>query len=95
MEIKYLDLCYMINGNVHHVRKEAVKPDFSPVDDLSALEMYEIMRLPVIHLPDNHGHYTRNKTVIQLEILVCSCFQGSEFIYLFQKQKWRSFYVKF
>ena len=95
MKIKYLDLCYMINGNVHKNRKEVVRPEFIPVDDFSALEIYEIMRLPIIHLPDNPQCPIRNKTVIRLEILVCSCLQGSVFIYLFKGQKWSTYYVKF
>jgi len=84
----------MINRNVHQDKKEILQPNFFPVDDFSSLEVYEIMRLPVIHLPENPCHSKRKKTVIRLEILVCSCSQGSIFIYLFQKQKWLSFYVK-
>jgi len=95
MKIKYLDFCYLINGNVHQDRKEVVQPDFIPVDDFSALEMYQIMRLPVIRLPDDHQHSKRNKSVITLEILVCSCLQGSIFVYLFKGQKWNTYYVKF
>ena len=95
MKIKYLDLCYMINRNIHIDRKEVVQPDFIPADDFSAPEMYQIMRLPVIHLPDNHGRSTRKKAVISLEILVCSCLQGSIFVYLFKGQKWNTYYVKF
>ena len=95
MKIKYLDLCYMINGNVHQNRKEVVRPEFIPVDDFSALEIYQIMRLPVIRLPDNPQCSIRNKTLIRLEILVCSCFQGSIFIHLFKGQKWSSYYLKF
>ena len=94
MDIKYLDLCYVINENVHQDRKEVVQPEFFPVDDFYDLEMYQIMRLPVIRLPDNE-QINRPKTVISLEILVCSCFQGSIFIYLFQGKDWRSYYVKF
>jgi len=95
MEIKYLDLCYLINEKMHQNRKEVVQPDFFPMDDLSMLELYEIIRLPVIRLPVNHHHSIRKKTVIRLEILVCSCFNGSIFIYLFKGQKWSSYYVKF
>ena len=95
MDIKYFDLCYVINGNVHQDRKEAVHSDFIPDVDFSALEMYEIMRLPVIHLPDTHECSKRQKAVLSLEILVCSCFQGSIFIYLFQGKDCRSYYVKF
>jgi len=85
----------MINGNVHQDRKEVVQPDFIPVDDFSALEMYEIMRLPIVHLPDIHLYSKRKKPVIRLEILVCSCLRGSVFIYHFKGQKWSSYYVKF
>ena len=95
MKIKYLDLCYLINGNVHQDRKEILQPVFFSADDFYMDEMYAIMRLPVIQLPNNQGRYTRNKTVIQLEILVCSCFHGSVFIYLFKGEKWCSWYVKF
>jgi len=95
MEIKYLDLCYRINGDVHQDRKEVVRPDFILVDDFSAIEMYQIMRLPVIHLPDNLQHSKRNKSVIRLEILVCSCLRGSIFVYLFKGQKCNTYYVKF
>ena len=95
MDIKYFDLCYVINENVHQDRKEVVQPEFFPVDDFYDLEMYQIMRLPVIRLPDIHEQTNRPKTVISLEILVCSCFQGSIFIYLFQGKDWRSYYVKF
>jgi len=95
MKIKYLDLCYRISGNVHQDRKEVIQPDFIPVDDFSSPEMYKIMRLPVIRLPDNHGRSTRKKAVISLEILVCSCFRNSIFVYLFKGQKWNTYYVKF
>ena len=95
MEIKYLDLCYLINRNVHIDRKEVVQPDFIPSDDFSAIEMYQIMRLPVIRLSDNHERTTRKKAVISLEILVCSSFRDSIFVYLFKGQKWNTYYVKF
>ena len=95
MTIKYLDICYMINGNVHQDKKVVIQPDFIPADDFSAPEMYQIMRLPVIRLPDNHGRSTRKKAVISLEILVSSCLQRSIFVYLFKGQKWNTYYVKF
>ena len=95
MDIKYLDLCYVINENVHQDRKEVLQPDFIPDIDFSSLEMYQIMRLPIIYLPDNHECSKRQKSVLSLEILVCSCFKGSKFIYLFQGKDWRFYYVKF
>ena len=95
MDIKYLDLCYVINENVHQDRKEVVQPEFFPVDDFYDLEMYQIMRLPVIRLPDIHECSKRQKAVLSLEILVCSCFRKSVFIYLFQGKDWRFYYVKF
>ena len=94
MQIKYLDLCYVINGNLHQDRKEVVHSDFIPDIDFSSLEMYQIMRLPVIRLQDIHVCSKSQKTVLSLEILVCSCFQESIFIYLFQGKNWRSYYVK-
>jgi len=95
MEIKYLDLCYMISGDKHQDRKEVVHADFIPDDNFSAPEMYQIMRLPVIRLPDNHGRSLRKKAVLSLKILVCSCLRESVFVYLFQGKDWSSYYVKF
>jgi len=95
VKIRHLDLYYLINGNVHQDRKEILQPVFFSADDFYMDEMYAIMRLPVVQLPDSHQHSLRNKMVLRLEILVCSCFHGSVFIYLFKGEKWCSWYVKF
>ena len=95
MDIQYLDLCYRISRDTHQDRKEVVHPDFIPDDGYCDPEVYQIMRLPVIRLPNNHERSKRPKTVLSLEIFVCSCFQGSIFVYLFQGKDWKSYYVKF
>jgi len=97
MIIKYFDLCYLINGDVYQDRKEILmyecqkhlSKEIPAIDDLRDLEMYEIMRLPVIRLPPK----TMMQLFMRLEILCYRYFQGCLFIYLFSGGKW-NYYVK-
>jgi len=98
MNIKYFDIFYRINGDVHQDWKEILMYDSQKhlskeipvVDDLRDLEMFEIMRMPVIRLPPKR----LIQLYMRLEILCCSYFQGCLFIYLFSGGKW-NYYMKF
>ena len=102
MKIAFLDLFYRINGDVHQDRKEILTVDCQKylsqelpmIDDLCDLEMFEIMRLPVISPTFQKVHPLRKDADIRLKILCCSYFQGCLFIYLFSGEKWNS-YLKF
>jgi hypothetical protein len=96
MVIKYFDLCYRISGDFQHDMKEIMTIGYyNPlIDDLSYVEMYEIMRQPVITLAELNPA-TRKKPELRLEILVCSCFRGRWFLYLFSDKNWKSYYVNF
>jgi hypothetical protein len=63
------------------------------VDDLRDLEMYEIMRQPVIAFPEQKMPPIRNRADLRLEILCCSHFENCMFIYLFSGREWKSYYV--
>jgi hypothetical protein len=94
MEIRYFDLYYRINGDFHHDMKEILTTVcHNPlIDDLSYVEMYEIMRQPVITL---NNPVISEKVDLRLEILVCSCFRGRWFLYLFSGRNWKYYYVNF
>ena len=94
MEIRYLDFLYAINGYLHRDRKEILSSDFQSkisgelpaIDDVNKLEMYEIMRQPVI-LPVKK--MTPKRTVMRLKILCCFCFEECLFLYLFTGEEWK------
>jgi len=98
MNIKYFDIFYRINGDLHQDKIEILLYDCQKhlskeipvVDDLRDLEMYEIMRLPVIRLPPKNV----KRLYLCLEILCYSYSPGILFIYLFSGGKW-NYYLKF
>jgi hypothetical protein len=95
MEIAYLDLFYRISGDLHLDMKVccpmAVFSNVFPfIDDLSDIEIYEIMRQPVIHLLPEKGKQLN----MRLELLCCSYSSGILFIYLFSGGKC-NYYMKF
>jgi hypothetical protein len=97
MKIAYLDLFYRINRDVHQVLKVSHKkeiPAIDVIDDLSAFEIYEIMRQPVISLTFQNERPVRKKADLRLKILCCSCSPNCLFIYLFSGEKWHH-YLKF
>jgi hypothetical protein len=63
-------------------------------DDLSAPEMYEILRMPVIRLPPQNLHHAEKRAVIRFEILARTYLPGILFIYLFSGGKW-NYYLNF
>ena len=98
MVIKYFDLCYRISGDVHQDNMEILMyecqkhlaKEIPAIDDLRDLEMFEIMRQPVIRLPPKKV----KKLFMRLEILCYSYSPGILFIYLFSGGKWK-YYLKF
>ena len=102
MVIKFFDLFYRIIGDEHQDKMEILMYDCQKhlakeipmIDDLRDLEMYEIMRLPVISLTFKKECPASNKAYMRLEILCYSYSQGCLFIYLFSGNKW-NYYVKF
>jgi hypothetical protein len=102
MEIKYFDFCYRIIGDYHKDMKKILKINYQKVylnelpfvDGLCDFEIYQIMRQPVITLAELESAKIK-KADFWLEILVCSCFQGRWFLYLFSGGKWKSYYVNF
>jgi len=98
MNIKYLDICYHVVGDLHQDRKEILmyhidyqihlSKEIPPIDDLRDLEMYEVMRMPVITLPEPK---VRQKTITQLKMLCCSHLKNCMIIYLFSGDKWNTY----
>jgi hypothetical protein len=99
MVIKYFDICFWINDDFQRDMKAILTIDYQKVfsqelpfvDDLCELEMLAIMRQPVIQISIKQKKITR----FQLEILICSCFRGRWFLYLFSGKGWKSYYVNF
>jgi hypothetical protein len=99
MKIEYFDLYCWICGDIQRDMKEILTidyqkvflNDFPLVDDLCDWEMLKIMKMPVIQISITKRMITR----FQLEILVCSCFQGRLFLYLFSGKNWKTYYVNF
>jgi hypothetical protein len=99
MEIKYFDFCFWINGDIQRDMKQILTIDYQKVflnelpfvDDLCDWEILQIMRQPVIQISIIQKKIAR----FQLEILVCSCFQGRWFLYLFSRGNWKTYYVNF
>ena len=102
MKIAFLDLFCRINGDVHQDKMEILMFDkqkhlakeLPMIDDLRDLEMFEIMRTPVIHLTSGKERKVTKQADLRLKILCCSYFQGCLFIYLFSGDKW-NYYLKF
>ena len=100
MTIKFLDICYLINGDVQQDRIEILLYDkqkhlakeIPAIDDLRDLEMYEIMRMPVINL--NFKKECTAKAYMRLKIICYSYVPGCLFIYLFSGENWK-YYVNF
>jgi len=100
MKILYFDFLYEIIGDMHRDRKEIltsafqskISGEFPAIDDLSKLEMYEIMRQPVI-CPVKMT--TLKKPVMQLRILCCSYSMERLFLYLFSGDEWQFYYANF
>jgi hypothetical protein len=64
------------------------------LDDLSAPEIFEIMRLPVIRLPPQNLHHAGKRAVMRFEIVARTCLPGILFICLFSGEN-RNYYLKF
>jgi hypothetical protein len=64
------------------------------IDDLRDLEMFEILKMPVVRLAFQNEHPVRKNVCMRLKIVCCSYFQGCSFIYLFSGENW-IFYMKF
>jgi hypothetical protein len=102
MNIKFLDICFRINGDVHQDRIEILLYDCQKqlakeipmIDDLRDLEMYEIMRMPVISLTFNNEQLVTDNIDMRLKILCFSYVPGCSPIYLFSGENW-TYYVKF
>jgi hypothetical protein len=100
MKIAYFDIFYLINDELHQDRKEILMYDHQkhlskeipPIDDLRDLEMYEIMRLPIIRLPFKKEDKAKNMIEMRLEVLCCSYSSDCSFIYLFSGDKWNYFF---
>jgi hypothetical protein len=94
MKIAYLDLFYRINGDLHQDMKVCCQTVFSNefplIDDLSDLEIYEIMRQPVIQLLPLEK---AKRLDMRLEMLCYSYLSGILFIYLFSNGKWNYYTV--
>jgi len=99
IEIRYLDFIYMMNGNLCRDIKEILMSryrsgyatELPPIDDLELIEIYEIMRMPVIQLvgenPAKH-----EQPLMRLIIFSCSCLRGCSFLNLFTGGNWK-FYI--
>ena len=96
MKIEYLDLFYRINGDLHQILTVSLQTEIPVmVDDLRDLEMYEIMRMPVIRQPLKNERSVRKQANLRLKILCCSYLPGGFlFIYLFSGDKW-NYYLKY
>jgi hypothetical protein len=95
MKIQYLDIFYRINGDLHQELKvNLLQAIPAMIDDLSALEMYEIMRQPIISLTSQNEHTARKQADLRLEILCCSYSPNGFFVYLFSGEKW-NYFLKF
>ena len=100
MKIKYLDICYRIIGDLQQDRKEILMYDYQKhiskeipaVDDLRDLEMYEILRMPVISLPIKKESTVKEGVTMRLEILCYSNLPDCTFIYLFSGDKWNYYF---
>ena len=93
-KIKCFDLCYRISGDTY-LTLDIPKTELPAIDDLSALEIYQIMRMPVIPLPFKKEHPVRTQADLRLEILCCSCTPDCMFIYLFSGKDWQIYYANF
>jgi len=100
MKILYFDFLYAIIGGVHRDRKEVltsacqskISGEFPAIDDFSKLEMYEIMRQPVIRPVKTT---IPKQPVMRIKILCCSRFQECMFLYLFTGDDWHFYYANF
>jgi hypothetical protein len=96
MKMAYLDLFYRINGDLHHNIKEILPlkrlvKEIHLIDDLSAFEMYEIARMPVIQLA-NESPQKPKQPLMRLTVFCCSCIGGCIFLNLFTGDNWQ-FYI--
>ena len=97
MEIRYFDFLYTIHGSLHRDRKEILTSvyhsgELPDIDDICKLEMYQIMRQPVIRPVKK---MTPKRAVMRLKVLCCSCFQECLFLYLFTGEEWKFYYANF
>jgi hypothetical protein len=91
MEIAYLDIFYKINRDVHQILMVSLQkeiPAIDVIDDLSAFEVYEIMRMPVIQLV-NGSPQKPKQPLIRLKVFCCSCVRGCIFLNLFTGENWQ------
>lgn len=96
IEIQHFDVFYRIERNVHHNLIEYIKlvsrETVPVVDDLYLLEIYEIMKMPVIDLS---CFALRKQPIIRLKIFCCSCVNGSLFISVLTETYNKIYIVKF
>jgi hypothetical protein len=100
MEIKYLDIFYRISGNMQQDIKvfmmcnhqKLLSKEIPALYDFSDLEMFEIMRMPVISLPLTKECPVREKVYMYLELFCCSYLHGCMFIYLFSGEMWKYYF---
>jgi len=100
MKILFFDVLYAITGEILRDRKEIltsvfqseISCEYPAIDDLSKLEMYEIMRRPVIRLKKT---VKQKQPVMRLKILCYSRFQECMFLYLFSGEDWQFYYANF
>jgi len=70
-----------------HISKE-----IPAIDDLRDLEMYEIMRMPVITLPSKKESTVKELITMRLEVLCYNNTPDCTFIYLFSGDKWNYYF---
>lgn len=94
MKIEYLDLFYWINNAVQldisfqvgYLSK--IVKNIPAIGDLSELEFYEIVRMPVVQLIFHKKHQDSGQAGLLVEIFCCTCSQGHLFIYRFSGKGW-------
>ena len=99
IEIRYLDFLYRMNGNLCRDIKEILMAryrsgyaaELPQIDDLELIEIYEIMRMPVIQLVGENP-VKPEQPHIRLIIFSCSCLRGCSFLNLFTGGNWK-FYI--
>ena len=99
IEIRYLDFLYRINGDLCRDIKEILMAryrsgyatELPPIDDLELVEIYEIMRMPVIQLVGENPAKPV-QPLMRLTIFCRSCYHGCSFLNLFTGGNWK-FYI--
>ena len=102
IKIRYLDILYMMNGDLCRDIQEILMSryrsgyatELPPTDNLELIEIYEILRMPVIQLVAENPAKPE-QPLIRLTIFCRSCFRGCSFLNLFTGGNWKFYTVNF